>query len=383
MSLRTTNNSLAAGLDAMFQGSLDEHKFPASSNDGIVPSTVASNATSLSRQADLPDIRSPAFLASVIAAVKQALVTNQTATSVQASSSTYTSVPGAIGGVPSKFPQSQQSLQGQASAFAASGMGFPAVPALIAGPEASSQGRPTFAALLFVSTFSVPLVSSVAPSPLSIATGLSSSAPSSLPVPTLPALQQSFVLPPGYSPVPPKLVNQSMSHEFFYFCDLLSKNIEQSDNDPQLYFDGHFYLTSTSKKPKRRIEDLSSWMEALSVYCCVLTAHSPILQRICCCIMMILRTYRQFNGRVSLAYDLAFRKHAAATSLMDWLEVNTQLFNFHSAGASVRGNAAHVPSEPHGVASNIICRSRKNGQCVAPSAVCRFAHKCSSCSGQH
>ena len=222
-------------------------------------------------------------------------------------------------------------------------MGFPAVPAPIAGSVASSQGRPNFTVLSFVSTFSAPLISSVAPSPSSTAAGLSSRLPSSLPVPPLPALQQSFVLPLGYSPVPPKLVNQIVSNKFVEFSDLLSKNIEQSqtDNyDPQLCFDGRFYLTSTPKKPKRRIEDISGWMEAFSVYCCVLMAHFPTRAKdLLLYQMMILRTHRQFTGRVWLSYDRAFCEHAAATNLTDWSEVNTQLFHFHSAGASVRGLA--------------------------------------------
>ena len=144
-------------------------------------------------------------------------------------------------------------------------------------------------------------------------------------------------------------------------------------------------MTSTPKKPKRQIEDISGWMEAFSVYCCVLTAHFPNRAKdLLLYQMMILRTYRQFTGRVWLAYDRAFRERAAATNLTDWSEVNTQLFNFHSAGASVRGAAAHVNSEPRGaVSSNIVCRSWNNGRCVAPSAVCRFAHKCSRCLGQH
>ena len=388
MSLRNTNKSLAAGLDAPLQGSSDEQELPASSSAAIVPSPVASDATSSSYQAGLPDVPSPAFLASVISAVRQALAADQPANSVQASSSVPSSVPGAVGGVPATLAPSQQSLQGQASAFAASGVGFPAVPAPIAGSVASSQGRPNFTVPSFVSTFSAPLISSVAPSPSSIATGLSSRLPSSLPVPPLPALQQSFVLPPGYSPVPPKLVNQIVSNKFVEFSDLLSKIIEQSqtDNyDPQLCFDGRFYLTSTPKKPKRRIEDISGWMEAFSVYCCVLMAHFPTRAKdLQLYQMMILRTHGQFTGRVWLSYDRAFREHAAATNLTDWSEVNTQLFNFHSARASVRGNAAHVSSEPRGTASAIIvCRSWNNGRCVAPSAVCRFSHKCVRCSGQH
>lgn len=42
-----------------------------------------------------------------------------------------------------------------------------------------------------------------------------------------------------------------------------SSNIKQlqSDSDPQLYFNGQLVLTSTPKKPKQHIEDISGWLE--------------------------------------------------------------------------------------------------------------------------
>ena len=192
----------------------------------------------------------------------------------------------------------------------------------------------------------------------------------------------------AFRPSPPKLVSQIVSGKFVELSELLSSNIvqTQSDSDPQLFFDGRLVLTSTPKKPKRRIEDIGSWLEAFSVYCLVLTSQFPhrwkdlqLYQ------LLILRTYRQFTGRVWLAYDRAFREHTAATNLTDWSTLNIQLFNFHAAGASVRGpDAVTSSSEHHGAASStIICRSWNRGQCVAPFASCRFAHKCQSCFGLH
>ena len=375
---RATNNSLADDLDTSPQSPSAE--LPVSLNAAIVPPSSASDPPSSSNPAGALDVPSPAFLASVVAAFKQALAPDRSAQSIQ-TFTCPTSVAGAIGGVPATFAPSQQSLQSQASFFAASGVGFSPVPAST-GPVALSQGRPNFVVPSFVSTFSSPRVSSVAPSPSSVATGLFSGMSSPLPLSTMPTLQQSFVLPPGYSPVPPKLVTQIVANS-----DLLSINIDQaqSDSEPQLLFDGRLVLTSTPKKPKKRIEDISGWMEAFSVYCCVLTAHfSNRGKDLLLYQMLILRTYRQFSGRVWLAYDRAFREHAAATNVTDWSAVNVQLFNFHAAGAAVRGEAANVSSEPRGAASsNIICRSWNSGRCVAPSAVCRFAHKCSTCYGQH
>ena len=62
--------------------------------------------------------------------------------------------------------------------------------------------------------------------------------------------------------------------------------------------------------------------------------------------LLILRTHRQFTGRVWFAYDRAFREHAAATNLTDWSSINVQLFNFHAAGAAVRASNAPVDGSP-------------------------------------
>ena len=86
----------------------------------------------------------------------------------------------------------------------------------------------------------------------------------------------------------------------------------------QLLFDGRLVLTSTPKKPKRRIEDISTWLEAFSVYCLVLVSYFPhrwkdLLQYQ----LLILRMFRQFSSPVWLSYDRAFRENAAATNLTE------------------------------------------------------------------
>lgn len=116
---------------------------------------------------------------------------------------------------------------------------------------------------------------------------------------TMPALQQLFVLPLGYSPVPAKLVTHIVENKFVKFSYLVSTKIEQlqSDSDPDLYFDGRLVLTSTPKKPKWHIKDISGWMEAFSVCCCMLTAHFPNrVKDLLLYQMLILWTYCHFTG---------------------------------------------------------------------------------------
>ena len=204
---------------------------------------------------------------------------------------------------------------------------------------------------------------------------------------SLPTLQQPFVVGPGFSPIPAKLVGQIVAGKFVDLSELLSSNIASAEPEPQLFFKGRLVLTSTPKKPKQRIEDITSWLEAFSIYCLILASHFPHRWKdLMNYQLLILRTHRQFTGRVWFAYDRAFREHAAATNLTDWSSINVQLFNFHVAGAAARASNAPVDGspEPRGSASStIVCKSWNRGRCVAPYALCRFAHICSSHSGPH
>lgn len=191
-------------------------------------------------------------------------------------------------------------------------------------------------------------------------------------------LQQPFVVGPGFSPVPAKLVSQIVAGKFVELHNLLPSNIVSSER---------LVLTPSPKKPKRRIDDIGTWLGAFSIFCLILVLHFPhrwkdLLQYQ----LLILQTYRQFSGRVWLSYDQAFRENAAATNLTDWSQFNSTLFSFHSTGWSARSSRdfSDRQNEPHGAAlSQIICKSWNCGHCVAPSASCRFAHKCASCHGPY
>ena len=171
-----------------------------------------------------------------------------------------------------------------------------------------------------------------------------------------PILHQPFVVGPGFSPVPAKLVSQIVAGKFVELHDLLSANLVLHEPEPQLLLDGRLVLTSTPKKPKRRIDDITSWLEAFLIYCLILSSHFPHRWRdLMQYLLLILRTHCQFAGLVWLAYDRAFREHAAASNLTDWSTINVQLFNFHAAGASVRsrGELSEEFSEPRGAPSSL------------------------------
>lgn len=201
-------------------------------------------------------------------------------------------------------------------------------------------------------------------------------------------LDQPFVVGPGFSPVPGKLVAQIVAGKFIELSDLLSANLQLTEPEPQLLLDGRLVLTAQPKKQRRRIEDIASWLEAFTIYTLVTVSHfSHRWRDLTQYKLLILRTYRHFSGQVWLAYDRAFREHAAAIKLTDWSNINVQLFNFHAAGSSVRNQVAQssgIKPEPTGSSSSLItCISWNKGRCTAPYAHCRFAHRCRLCSGEH
>ena len=97
-----------------------------------------------------------------------------------------------------------------------------------------TQHRPDFVVPAFVSTFA-PLIPAVTSSTNTAAvTPLNLSGISSL-VQT-PILHQPFVVSPGFSPVPAKLVSQVMAGKFVELNELLSANLVLNDPEPQLLF---------------------------------------------------------------------------------------------------------------------------------------------------
>ena len=285
------------------------------------------------------------------------------------------------GGVPPSVPPSVPPLlNSSASNFLAAG----------AGP--SQQGRPILSASMvvpsFVSTFAMPAMSSSVYSTgvSSLLNGATRDVADRSNV--LANLDQPFVVGPGFSPVPAKLVAQIVAGKYIDLSDLLAVNLVQKEPEPQLLLDGRLVLTSQPKKQRRRIEDIASWMEAFAIFSLILVSSFPNRWKdLTQYKLLILRTYRHFSGRVWLAYDQAFREHAAATRLTDWSAMNVQLFNFHAAGSSVRSSPSSTstesPEPPGSSSSVILCKSWNKGRCTAPFASCRYAHRCSVCSGEH
>ena len=77
---------------------------------------------------------------------------------------------------------------------------------------------------------------------------------------------QPFVVGPGISLVPAKLVSQIVAGKYVDLCDLLPASLQVKEPEPQLLFNNRLLLASQSKKSCQRIEDIAMWTEAFAIF---------------------------------------------------------------------------------------------------------------------
>ena len=143
-----------------------------------------------------------------------------------------------------------------------------------------------------------------------------------------PLLQQPFVVGPGFSQFRRKRLAKLLPASMWIWGTCYQSTSFKPNRSHKHSWTGLVFLPS-AKKQRRRIEDIVTWSEAFTIFTLILTSY--FLHRwkdLTSYKLLILRTYRQFSGRVWLAYDQAFRQHAAATKLVDWwtMKFNSKIF---------------------------------------------------------
>ena len=130
--------------------------------------------------------------------------------------------------------------------------------------------------------------------------------------PTLaPSVGKTFVVGPGYAPIPGKLVAKITSGVFVELADLLAENIHAQEAEPHTYLDGKL-LVAPGKKRVVEITDILTWIQAFTIYQWIFCSTYPSRwQDTTQYKLLILQTASQFPGPAWLNYDAAFRKDAA------------------------------------------------------------------------
>lgn len=197
-------------------------------------------------------------------------------------------------------------------------------------------------------------------------------------------LHKPFRVGPGYSPIPEKLVSKIQAGQFIELADLLPENVKAQDTEPQSYLNGN--LLVASKKRVREITDVMTWVEAFTVYMWIFcSAHPTRWPDLTQYKLLILQTARQHSGKAWLHYDSAFRKDAAASGLLDWSHMNSDLYNFHTRLPAPQPQlpSASATTSTLETSSSIVCRSWNSGRCAWQYGQCRYRHCCEKCEGEH
>ena len=120
-------------------------------------------------------------------------------------------------------------------------------------------------------------------------------------------LHKPFVVSPGYSPIPEKLVSKIKTGQFVDLADLLPENVKAQDSEPQTYLDGD--LLMSTKKKVWEITDIITWQEAFTVYvwifCCT---HPSRWQDMTQYELLIWQTACQVSGKACFTMTQPFRK---------------------------------------------------------------------------
>lgn len=91
----------------------------------------------------------------------------------------------------------------------------------------------------------------------------------------LPLLDQAFIVGPGFSPVPAKIVAQIVAGKYIDLGELLAVDLVQKDLELQLLLDGQLALTSQQKKQRQHVDAIVSWMEAFAIFSLILVNRFP------------------------------------------------------------------------------------------------------------
>ncbi|XP_028415781.1 uncharacterized protein LOC114539351 [Dendronephthya gigantea] len=213
--------------------------------------------------------------------------------------------------------------------------------------------------------------------------------------------ESAFVLGPGRSPIPAKLVKKIVSHEFIDLSELIPENLEEPPNElPSFSIVGAQIVTKPQPGKKRDISDILTWVECFNSYTAVLTSFFPTRARDLLAYMaLIIRTSKRFGGMGWFHYDRAYRREAAASNSRDWSMMRPDLYHYHTAVTNTRqldlikkdtppntsGNRS-FREEPRGSSTGrLLCHSWNAGFCNSNQQICRFRHICSfpDCQGYH
>ena len=226
------------------------------------------------------------------------------------------------------------------------------------------------------------------------------------------ALSQPFVLSEGLAPIPAKLVARIVRGEFVDMAELLRDNLEALRRGSLQ--DGSTASSSQTKKARREVPDLLSWVQCFGTYMAIIASKHPSrVRQLLAYQTLIVREARRCGGNGWQTYDSMFRQQVVGHPDADWSKLNSTLYavtflaesgggkncplcmetdhkeddcalSLAKPSSSHRGSSDGASKRERGDARKITrgaCFLWNQGECTHP--YCRFRHVCVRCYGDH
>ena len=126
-----------------------------------------------------------------------------------------------------------------------------------------------------------------------------------------PLVGRDFVIGPGYSPIPNKIVSKIISSQFVELADLLPDNLKIKETEPQMFL-GDKLVVVPARRQTMEIQDILTWVEAFTIYSLVLCLTAVEIGRSVTLLVFNNPDVKQILGQAWQQYDTAFSKRGGS-----------------------------------------------------------------------
>ena len=134
----------------------------------------------------------------------------------------------------------------------------------------------------------------------------------------------------GAPPIPVKLLMQILAYKFTEMADLLPDNLRNPTSEiPSFLIEGCSIVPTTNMPSQKKsdVHDILTWVECFNSYIAVITLlRSERARDLLAYMALVIRIAKQFPGQCWYNYDRAFRLQAAASNLINWAQINSDLY---------------------------------------------------------
>lgn len=211
------------------------------------------------------------------------------------------------------------------------------------------------------------------------------------------AKQAAIVISEGLPPVSTKILEKIQKWEFVELASLLSHDTPARGEALTITQDGQTMIVQPQEQSatRKKITDISSWLQAFSIYAAGLAASDTTtndhFKGLMAHMYLMVQLAKDLGGNVWLQYDREFRVWAAAKGVKVWGDLNLSIYGRCLAAQQRPSSAPNrtYQKKPYDRKSKgkfrPSCCYKWNfeGTCRKPAGVCKYLHICLYCGEDH